>query len=258
MIAAGRVAKRLARFTACVLEAAGQAGRLRGDPRDRRDAAFRALLLSKVCTRLAEAHGLQIDRSGEIPSRPTVFVCNHVSYLDPVALAALVPSLPLSKAEVQGWPVIGRLMESLGVRFVRRDDAHSGAGAIRWMIRALRDGASVLAFPEGTTSDGSRVLPFKAGAFAAARHAGVAVVPLAISYGDAGLAWVGDDSFVPHYLRTASREVIEARIDACEPLRPTRYATDLELARRAAAAIAAALKESPWVSSARSSTSRAA
>jgi 1-acyl-sn-glycerol-3-phosphate acyltransferase len=235
-----------------VAETVGELALSRGEPLQR------ARLLSRACAHVLESHCIRVHLDGELPRRPAVLVCNHVSYLDPLAVLAHLPALPVAKAEVDGWPLLGRITNAFGVRFVRRDAPHSGATAIRWMIDTLQAGASVLAFPEGTTTHGDDVLRFKAGAFAAARHAGVAVVPLAIRYASRSLAWVGDDSFVPHYLETASRAETDVRLAVGEPLRPTRYSSDLELAVRARAAIAARLKETSWDSNELSNTSRAA
>jgi 1-acyl-sn-glycerol-3-phosphate acyltransferase len=252
LIAPGRIVPRLGSFALCALQTLGKL-------RHVASAEERAQLLSDGCSRVLRGHAIDVQVQGQWPDRPALLVCNHVSYLDPVAVMAARPSLPMAKVEVRGWPLIGGLLSALGVRFVRRDSAVSGAGAIRWMARTLEEGASVLTFPEGTTTDGSAVLPFRPGAFVAARHAGVLVVPVAISYGSSELSWTGDQSFVPHYLKLASRERTAVCVAAGEPLRPSRYTTDLELARRAQAAVSELLSgRSAWHNNERSSTSRAA
>jgi 1-acyl-sn-glycerol-3-phosphate acyltransferase len=131
--------------------------------------------------------------------------------VDPVVLGALSPSVPIAKREIGDWPILGRGCRALGVLFVDRGDAHSGARVLRASARALAAGVPVLGFPEGTTSSGHSVLPFRRGMFGLARIAEVPVVPVALRYARDDVAWTGDAAFVPHYLRTLARA--ETRVD---------------------------------------------
>src|SRR6266851_6271389 len=112
----------------------------------------------------------------------SLLVANHVSWLDPLVIMAHAPCLPVAKSEVARWPVVGSIAVASGVQFVERGSALSGARLVRAAARALSAGASVLNFPEGTTSQGGSILPFRPGAFRAARAASVPVVPIVISY----------------------------------------------------------------------------
>jgi 1-acyl-sn-glycerol-3-phosphate acyltransferase len=129
---------------------------------------------------------------------------NHVSWLDPLVVATAVPCVPISKADVAAWPVVGRLASGMGVIFLSRGDTRSGARVIREADGAFRQGLPVLNFPEGTTTDGSTVKTFRRGLFGIAGRAGVPVVPVAIAYEPRGLAWVGDQAFFPHWLALAA------------------------------------------------------
>ena len=124
----------------------------------------------------------------------------------------------LAKREVRDWPGIGAALEALGALFVDRDDAQSGARVIREAVTRLRSDVSVLTFAEGTTTSGRGVLPFRRGIFGAARIARVPVVPVAIRYEDPELSWVGSQSFLPHYLRTASKAVTHVHLHFMDPL----------------------------------------
>jgi lyso-ornithine lipid O-acyltransferase len=189
--------------------------------------------LSRVFADLARQHGMSIEVDGEPPRRPCVLVANHVSYLDPIALLALVPARPVAKGEVGRWPLIGQVARSRGVLLVDRACPWSGARVLRNALAALAVGDSVLNFPEGTTTRGDQVLPFRRGIFGIARLARVPIVPVALTYPDPASAWVGDETFVPHYLRTAARERIEVRVAFGAPLMPgSRPAAELaEVAR---------------------------
>ena len=120
-------------------------------------------------------------------------------------VAAHVPCAPISKLDVRGWPVVGRLAGRLGVIFYDRGNRSSGVEVLREAELALRDQVALLNFPEGTTTDGAGVAPFHKGLFGLAQRLGVPVVPVALRYQPADLAWTGDATFMPHYLRLAAR-----------------------------------------------------
>jgi 1-acyl-sn-glycerol-3-phosphate acyltransferase len=175
--------------------------------------------------------------TGPIPAGPVVLVANHVSYLDPVVLVGLVPAVPISKREISHWPLIGGVARRHGVLFVDRSDAGSGARALRGARRALASGISVLNFPEGTTSGGEQVLPFRRGIFGLARHARVPVVPVSLRFDDPDLAWHGDALFLPHYAKLLARRDVTVRVRFGGPLTPERYGSAADLADEARAAV---------------------
>jgi 1-acyl-sn-glycerol-3-phosphate acyltransferase len=243
MGAAARLARlvaRVARTGICVLDAAGRIRLLR--QRGVLDGSAQARLLQRVAQEVLEVHGVCVEVVGPVPTQPALVVSNHVSWLDPFIIMAQVPCLPVAKSEVSGWPVVGRIAQAGGVHFVRRDSALSGARLVRTIADTLSSGTSVLNFPEGTTTDGSALLPFRPGAFRAARAAGVPVAPAAISYRCEGMAWTGDASFLPHYLGLLARDGCPVRLQFGDPLH-ARAATELELSRRAHRAVAAGLRE---------------
>jgi 1-acyl-sn-glycerol-3-phosphate acyltransferase len=156
----------------------------------------------QLARQLCRDHAVQVLVQGRVPDCPAILVANHVSHLDPLVIASVTPLLPIAKAEIDKWPLIGRVGRYLGIMFVRRDSVVSGARVLRQALRALQQGVSVLNFPEGTTTFGSDVLPFKRGIFGLAAMAGVPVIPIALRFEPKGMAWVGDAHFVPHCLRT--------------------------------------------------------
>lgn len=181
-----------------------------------------------VMENMCALHGIQIVQHGKPVDGPAIYVANHVSYVEPLALLARVPGTAIAKHELRDWPVIGDTMRALGMLFVDRARPESGATVLREAWRRLDAGVSLIVFPEGTTSDGDRVLPFKRGVFGLARHAGVPIVPVSVRYDRRDVAWVGDASFVPHYLRTTSRQRTRVFLDFEEPIRPS--LTDLDAA----------------------------
>jgi 1-acyl-sn-glycerol-3-phosphate acyltransferase len=199
----------------------------------------RARELSWVAENVCALHGVRPLVRGAVPSEPCVLVANHLSYFDPLVIAALVPLTAVAKHEVASWPVVGELGRKLGVLYVERDNPASGARVLRQGITALAQGVSVLVFPEGTTSMGESVLPFKRGIFGAAMLAGVPIVPVALGYDRPDAAWVGDQTFFPHYVRSIARPCTRVRVDFLPPLSHARTAA--ELAHEAREAIARAL-----------------
>lgn len=116
--------------------------------------------------------GVRLHVSGPLaPERPLLIVANHVSWLDIVTLTAVAPVRFVSKAEVARWPVIGWLARLQRTVFLDRGDRSTVGGKAGEVIEALRAGDLVVVFPEGTTSDGNRVLPFKSGLLGAVRQA---------------------------------------------------------------------------------------
>jgi 1-acyl-sn-glycerol-3-phosphate acyltransferase len=196
----------------------------------------RALGLYNACVALCRSHGFDVRCRGHLPGGPVVIVANHLSWVDPVVLGSLTPCMPIAKGEIADWPLVGEASRALSVAFVRRGDAHSGARALKQSLRALERGVSVIGFPEGTTS--RELLPFKRGMFGLAQLAGVPIVPVSITYADPRIAWIGDDWFVPHYLRTVSRERTLVTLQLGRPIAPSLAIRADELAQLARSRIA--------------------
>jgi fatty-acyl-CoA synthase len=136
---------------------------------------------SRAALRLA---GCRLTVSGQerLPGGPLVLASNHASYVDVLALIALVP-LDLrfvAKREVLSYPLIGSFVRRCGHLTVDRWDALQSVADARQVEEALSGGATVLFFPEGTFVGATGLRPFRLGAFKAAATAGVPVVPLAL------------------------------------------------------------------------------
>src|SRR5438094_6465579 len=129
--------------------------------------------------------GLRVRRIGQPTSgRPVLFAANHISYLDITVLGSLLPASFIAKREVRRWPLFGwlaRLQRSVFIdRQVRSTKEQREAIAGRLAARE-----ALILFPEGTSGDGNRILPFKSALFSVADHAAtgpVAVQPVSIAY----------------------------------------------------------------------------
>lgn len=239
-----RTGTRVAGVGLAALGAAGRLARLR-NATVRDGARERALVLRDVSRRILELHAIELTASGPLPLGPAVLASNHVSWLDPLVVASILPCVPISKVDLSGWPVIGSIARDLGVVFVSRGDPMSGLRVLRLAEEALAHGLPVLNFPEGTTSTGASVLPFRKGLFGIAHAARVPVVPIAIAYDPPELAWVGDDSFLPHWLGLAGARRARAFVRLGPAILLPAEARAHDVARAAHAEVSRLLQERP-------------
>ena len=128
--------------------------------------------------------GSQVKITGQelIPEGPVVIVCNHEGDFDiPVLLASInKPFGFISKIEVKKAPIISSWMEVMNCVFIDRSNRRSAINSLKNAAELLKQGHSLLIFPEGTRSRGGQVAPFKVGGFRLAQDAGVPIVPISI------------------------------------------------------------------------------
>lgn len=183
--------------------------------------------------------GVHAEAAGRPPPRPFLLVSNHLSYLDVLVYWSLTPCSFLAKAEVARWPVLGPLTRAAGTLYVdrsRRADVLPAVAAVR---ARLDLGEGVVIFPEGTSSPGATVLPFRSSLFAAADAAPAGVHAAAISYdtGDPArpaherVAWWGDMEFPGHFWSLLKMPRVRARVRFGD--RPVTAADRKALARAA-------------------------
>jgi 1-acyl-sn-glycerol-3-phosphate acyltransferase len=144
-----------------------------------------------------------------VQAGPMLLVSNHISWVDIVALHAACPCRLVSKADVAHWPLLGALARGAGALFVKRESRRDAVGVVHRMAQALRDGDVLAMFPEGTTSDGSSVLPFHSSLIEAAIAAGAPVQPVALQIVDGrsggpsrAVSYMGEESLVGSIWRT--------------------------------------------------------
>ncbi|MEO1627331.1 MAG: lysophospholipid acyltransferase family protein [Bacteroidota bacterium] len=172
--------------------------------------------------------GIRMQVEGTPPKGPCLIIANHRSYFDPIAILRDTLALPVSKAEVRRWPIIGIGAQVTGTLFVQRANAAHRRKTQFQMAKTIKEkGYPVINFAEGTTHDHPTTGDFKSGAFIMAIREQMPVVPVAIEYRDPRNAWVGDDTFVPHFLRTFGERHVDIRIQYADPL----YAEDYKQLR---------------------------
>jgi 1-acyl-sn-glycerol-3-phosphate acyltransferase len=215
-------ARTIARSGTRIAGALAQVLELALAPQSNNDARARALRLQRVAAAMCRTHAFRVIRGGELPQGPCVLVANHRSYIDPIVIASLIACAPIAKQEVAEWPLIGTALEALGVLFVDRGLAVSGAALLRRAEQTLACGAPVLVFPEGTTGEGRVLQPFRRGMFEIAKKMRVPLIPIAIRYDSPRAHWIGDDLFLPHYFETASRKELRVFVDVGAELRASK------------------------------------
>lgn len=166
--------------------------------------------------------GLRVRRIGRPTPHPALFVANHLSWLEVLALGSAAPLSFVAKSEVSRWPLIGSLAASAGTLFLRRGSARAAARSVEQAVLRIAGGESVCVFPEGTSTAGESVLPFKASLFEAAALLGCEVQPVCVYYpreaGAAAVApFIGDDEFLPHLLRVLAEEEIVVELRFAPP-----------------------------------------
>jgi 1-acyl-sn-glycerol-3-phosphate acyltransferase len=207
----------------------------------------RAEWLHQSCQAALRRLGIELQIEGSFPSRG-LLVANHLGYLDILVLSAMHPCVFVSKQEVRSWPLFGLMAKLSGTVFVDRTRSSATHTANSEMSQALSQGAVVVLFPEGTSSDGSQVLPFRPALFDAATKAGASVVSAHISYdvadGSAAndVCYWGEMSFFPHLLRLLSRHGIRAQVRFAAE---TRKFADRKLAARVTREMVASLARMP-------------
>lgn len=191
--------------------------------------------------------GLQVSCSippNAAANRNCLLVSNHQSYLDILIIAAYCPTLFVAKSEVSRWPLLGWLAALGGTIFIKRANTHSNVRAVYHVSRTLRQGGNVLVFPEGTTSDGTRVLPFQPLFFTTAQRARVPVQAITINFTSVNeaplddvtrdwLCWHGEMNFVRHFWRLLGLRSAAAQLVIHEPRSWTRHCEARALAQRA-------------------------
>lgn len=210
--------------------------------------------------RAAARLGIELRITGTPnPARPTLFVCNHVSYLDIAAIGSVLETCFVAKGEVATWPAIGGLARLQRTLFVarRREAVAEQVAAIRDRLDA---GDNLVLFAEGTSTDGRAVRRFKPALFAAL-PADVAVQPMWIAYRALDgqplddktrdrIAWHGEMTLLPHLLHLAGRRRVAVDIGFAPPFRvagfPDRKAVASACESRVAKGLAAALATRPW------------
>jgi lyso-ornithine lipid O-acyltransferase len=190
-------------------------------------------LISTVFHRIMRALlGLRIHEKGTPSSiRPLIVIANHSSWLDIIVIESVLPAIFVTKHEVAGWPVFGRLAKLKPSIFVDRNRRLQILETINSISSALAAGKAVAIFPEGTSTDGTVVLPFRSALFGAVRETlhsaehlpAIFIQPVSVAYVGPKrrlAVWALEDTikFFPHLLQVVGLHRIEVALTWGEPI----------------------------------------
>lgn len=195
--------------------------------------------------------GLEIEVVGTpTAAQPALYAANHSSYLDVTALGAAIQGSFVAKAEVGQWPIYGFLTRLQRTVLIDRHRLRAG-DARAALAERLAQGDRLVVFPEGTSSDGTRVLPFKSGCFAAVPGDAI-VQPVTVAYVRLDglplddeirplITWFGAMTLAPHVWRMAGLGRIGVRLQFHQPVRPADFVSRKALAHHCQDVIAGGL-----------------
>ena len=171
---------------------------------------------------------VEIVRESKRSRKGNLFISNHLSYLDIPILGSKFPLRFVAKSEVKSWPLFGFLAKKGRSIFIRRNKKDSFNQKNK-ILNVLSSGEKVFIFPEGTTSDGNRVLEFKSSSFSSVENQNFTIQPIVIVYSDLNgipinrwlrpmIAWYGDMDLKPHLSKLVGLMSIRAKLIYLEPV----------------------------------------
>ena len=172
------------------------------------------------------AAGIRVKSTGKPWISAGLVLPNHVSWLDILVIDSVAPCSFIAKAEIRSWPLVGLLCDRAGTLFIERGRRHAVHQVLETATEQLRAGGRVAVFAEGTTSDGTVVLPFHANLVEAAVRANCAVQPLALRYEDGSgqrstaVDFVGATTFAQSLWRVLAEPITRVVMVPLAPLTP--------------------------------------
>lgn len=218
----------------------------------RTDAAGRARRIKRWSGQLLSICGVQLEVQHPADGQQlrqvsnAMIVANHVSWLDIFVINTHQPCRFVAKADVRDWPLIGWLSSKAGTVFLARGNRREVRRIYAGLVDAVHAGERVAFFPEGTTTEQGKLLPFHANLFEAAIEAAVPLQPYALRYLDASgaphpaVAFIGDMSFAQSISAILKARQIRAELVRL-PVIETAGAHRRELAQASRSAVAQAL-----------------
>ncbi len=213
--------------------------------------AFHISMLQRNSRVVLAVLGVQLRVIGDQNWRPGqnyVVVANHLSYLDTLLFAAYKPACFISSVEIRETPFLGRIVESCGVIFVERRSRKNIPKEIGYMETVLKEGFSLMLFPEATSTNGAKVLDFKRAFFAPCQRQGIPVLPAVVQLEELDgekittanrdtLCWYGEMQLAAHLFALAGHRHAIVALKILPEISVSETNTRDELAEQAHAAI---------------------
>jgi 1-acyl-sn-glycerol-3-phosphate acyltransferase len=182
----------------------------------------------------------------ETDSRGRLVLSNHISWIDVFAINAAMPCRFVAKAEIGRWPLLGALATRSDTLYIERGRRHAVAAMNHKVRDHLKAGESVAIFPEGTTTDGTTLLPFHSNLLAPAVELGTPVWPVVVRYTNGGAptvaaAFIGEMGIVTSLARILVAHDLAIRVTFLPPIPVDEHGNRHAVAGAARDAIGAAL-----------------
>jgi 1-acyl-sn-glycerol-3-phosphate acyltransferase len=186
-----------------------------------RRARWRNFMVRTWAKMVAKILGLHFHVKGRPPQSPFFLVSNHLSYLDIIAFFTQVHCTFVAKAEVKSWPFLGILAKSAGTLFINRNSKKDIPRVNALIEQAMRESGGIIIFPEGTSTKGNEVLPFKPSLMEFAAKKNFPVSYATIHYhtapsnppADLSVCWWGDMTFGGHFFDLLKLSKIEVTVE---------------------------------------------
>ncbi len=204
-------------------------------PNDRKRRA-NMILVQFWARMLCILFGIKVRTEGEPLPRQTGYLvtANHMSYFDIIILGSVIPGIFISKSEVRWWPLVGLAGAMVGTLYFKRDSKTDRSDLKHKAVERLRWGQNIFVFPEGTTSDGQKLLPFRYGAFDVAIRANASVLPVTLNYENPEIIqWTGNTNLFGHIFNIAKQGNVEVRLHIGPTLHPTNFKTAVDMSLHA-------------------------
>lgn len=168
--------------------------------------------------RLYRALNIKLVVHGTPTTKPSLWVCNHISWIDILLLAGEHTVDFIAKTEVGEWPLVGNIIKKSGTVLIDRDNKFQAYRSLPLLQNRMLAGIPILVFPEGTTTAGNYTLPFKSMFYQAAVREEILIQPISLHYLDAqeelttSVAFIGEDDFGISLKRILQQQKITAHI----------------------------------------------
>ena len=190
---------------------------------------FKLRIIKWWCQHLLDILNIHVVSMGHLPppyqtASNIMFVANHISWIDIHALNSIIPTRFIAKADIRGWPVFGYLASKSNVLFISREKRHDAARIVNTTSRGLLNGDTMCLFPEGTTTEGTEVKPFKSSIIQGAIHAKATIYPVAIRYplkdGSANteIAYAGETTLIESIQKVLMQKKVVVELHFLQPI----------------------------------------
>jgi len=186
---------------------------------------------TKICRLAVKVLSIKVDHEGteNLENAGKLIVSNHMSYLDIIIYSSIRPAVYVSSVEIEKTFFLGWLASLGGTFFVERRNPKLIKLEIDRISELIDEGFNVVLFPEGTSTDGSEILPFRSSLLAATSASDIDVIPACLKYTSVNnepfgetnrdsVCWYGDMSFAPHFMNLVKLKNITADVNIFRPL----------------------------------------